>query len=75
MGSLNTSYDSNLVFSTTIIFSVISTDHSKGFGGKFGVQKDKMDKVFLHFLPVARFSANRLANKSRLIFSTNGKED
>lgn len=38
-------YGNCLTYMYLIISCVIKLDHSKGFGGKYGVQKEKMDKV------------------------------
>lgn len=31
-------------------FFLFAIDYSKGFGGKYGVQKDRMDKVWIPLL-------------------------
>lgn len=40
--------------------SFVSLDHSKGFGGKYGVQKDHMDKVLT-------FSSNCMNSRIRVL--------
>ena len=35
------------VFNTRLFFNLVTADYVKGFGGKFGVQKDRVDKSAL----------------------------
>jgi len=42
---LTVAFDTTAHSSTSVIFIYIPLDYSKGFGGKYGVQKDRVDKV------------------------------